>query len=297
MEIEKLLAQARRLELKTGFLARSHYAGLYRSAFRGQGMEFAEVREYSEGDDVRLIDWNVSARSQTLYVKRMVEERERQVLLLLDTSGSLSFGSRNRSKFDLLTELAALLAISGFYARDRMSLALFSERVDLFIPAAKGWNHAARLIREMVSRQPQGWARDLEPVWNFLVSPGIPRSLVLMLSDFQAPFRPSNALAAGCRKHELVLLLLSDPREWDLPPVGRIRLEDPESGRSRVVNTNSGELRRSYREAGLRKRADLEQLLRANGADWVELSTAHAYEGTLRRFLEARSVRRGCRRP
>lgn len=297
MELEKLLTQARRLELKTGFLARSHYAGLYRSAFRGQGMEFAEVREYSEGDDVRLIDWNVSARSQTLYVKRMVEERERHVLLLLDTSGSLAFGSRDRSKFDLLLELASLLAISGFYARDRVSLALFSERVDLFVPAAKGWNHTARLIREMVSRQPRGWAGDLEPVWNFLISPGVGRSLVLMLSDYQAPFQPSNALAAACRKHELVLLLLSDPREWDLPPVGRIRLEDPESGRSRVVNTNSGKLRISYREAGQRKKAELERLLRANRVDWIELSTAGAYEATLRRFLEARSVRRGCRCP
>jgi uncharacterized protein (DUF58 family) len=230
-------------------------------------------------------------------VKRMVEERERHVLLLLDTSGSLCFGSRNRSKFDLLLELAALLAISGFYARDRVSLALFSARVDLFVPAAKGWNHTARLIREMVSRQPQGSAGDLEPVWNFLISPGIPRSLVLMLTDFQAPFKPSNTLAAGCRKHELVLLLLSDPREWDLAPVGRMRLEDPESGRSRVVNTNSEELRKSYREAGLRRRAELQRLLHANQVDWVELSTAAAYESTLRRFLEARSVRRGCRRP
>ena len=143
MRLEDLLAKAQRIELKSRYLARSHYAGLYLSAFKGQGLEFADVREYSEGDDMRLIDWNVSARSQSLHVKKMVEERERNVLVLLDTSGSLAFGSIRRTKYDLIVELASLLVLSGFLARDRVSLALFRQRVNLFIPPAKGWNSSS----------------------------------------------------------------------------------------------------------------------------------------------------------
>jgi uncharacterized protein (DUF58 family) len=295
MDLERLLAQARHLELKTRHLARSHYAGLYRSAFRGLGMEFADVREYSEGDDVRLIDWNVSARSQSLFVKRMAEERERNVLLLLDSSGSLRFGSVRRTKFDLLLELGSLLVISGFYAKDRVSLAVFGARVDLYVAAAKGWNHAARLIREMVSRRPEGFALDIEQVWSFLNSPGVPRSLVILLTDFQAPLKPSNSFSAACRKHEAVAILVSDPREWELPEVGRIRVQDPETGRTGLVDTGSAEVRDQYRRNGQRRREQVFRLLHTTGVDWVEFSTASEYESTLRRFLEMRSLRRGCR--
>jgi len=291
MELDRLLARARHLELKTRHLARSHYTGLFRSAFRGQGMEFAEVREYSEGDDVRLIDWNVSARSQSLYVKRMAEERERNVLLLVDGSGSLAFGSVRRTKSDLLVEIASLLVISAYFARDRVSLAVFRSKVEPYVPAAKGWNHAARLIREMVSMHPHGRAGNLEAVWAFLNSPGVPRSLVLCLSDFQAPWLPSNSFAAACRKHELVTVLVSDPREWSLPPVGRIRLHDPETGGGRVINTRSAKLRSAYEDRARHTRKEVEQLFRSNGVEWLELSTGSAYEAALRRFLELRGAK------
>jgi uncharacterized protein (DUF58 family) len=297
MEINDLMARAQRLEIRSRYLARSRYAGLYRGAFRGQGVEFAEVREYSEGDDVRLIDWNVSARSQSLYVKRMEEERERSVMLALDTSASLDFGSGSRTKFNLLVEVAALLALSGSCARDRVSLALLRNRVDLYVAPAKGPNHAARLVREMLACRPDGRGDSVEDVWAFLISAGVPRSLVFLLTDFQCPLAAGAGFASACRKHEVVVILASDPREWILPDVGRMRVRNPETDEVRAINTHDGELRRGYEKNAVKRRETVLRVLRGFGADWVELSTAGEFEPALRRFFEARTIRRGDRRP
>lgn len=297
MRLDELLAKALRLELKSRYLARSHFGGLYRSAFKGQGMEFAEVREYTEGDDIRLIDWNVSARSHSLYVKKMVEERERNILLLLDTSGSLRFGTVRRTKFDLLVELASLFVLTAFYARDRLSLALATSRVDLFIPPAKGWNHAARLIREMVSRQAIGRVADMEAVWNFLNSPGVRRSLVILLTDFTVPLAASNHFCAATRKHEILAIFASDPREWSLPNVGLTRLEDPETGQVKVIHTGREEVRSEFHKRAAARRSEVLRILGVNDVDWAEFSTGTDYEASLRRFLEARALRRGYRHP
>jgi len=297
MDINDLMARAQRLEIRSRYLVRSRYAGLYRAAFRGQGVEFAEVREYSDGDDVRLIDWNVSARSQSLYVKRMEEERERSVVLALDTSASLNFGSVSRTKFNLLVEVAALLALSGSYARDKVSLALLRDRVHLYVAPAKGPNHAARLVREMLACRPEGLGQSVEPVWSFLNSAGVPRSLVFLLTDFQCPLSGGAGFASTCRKHEVVAVLASDPREWTLPDVGRIRMRDTETGEVRSINTHDRELRRTYEQNARKKRDALLGVLRGFGADWVEVSTAGEFEPALRRFFEARTVRRGDRRP
>ncbi len=255
-------------------------------------MEFSEVREYSPGDDIRLIDWNVSARAPSLYVKRMEEERERNVLILMDASGSLRFGTVRLRKFDLLVELGSLLAVSAYYAKDRVSLAVFRAKVDHYFPAAKGWNHAARLIREMVARAPEGNSPGIEPVWAFLNSPGIPRSLVVLLTDFMVPVTASNALAAACRKHEIIAILVSDPRESELPRIGWIRVQDPESGEGKVVNTDSPLVRERLRQTAAMRRNELTAVLHGSGIAWLELSTGCPYEGALRRFLEQRSARR-----
>jgi uncharacterized protein (DUF58 family) len=297
VNLNELLALAGRLELKSRFLARSRYAGLYRSAFRGQGMEFAEVREYADGDDIRLIDWNVSARSQTLYVKRMTEERERNVIVVLDTSASLGFGSVRRSKFELMAELASVLVLSAFFGRDRVSLACFGTKLDLFVPSAKGWTHAARLVREIAGRKPEGACEHLDTVWNFLNSPAVPRSLAFLLTDYQAPLFPGNSFAISCRKHELVVFLVSDPREWNLPDVGRIRLQDPETGRSSLINTHGKGVAAAFAHAAATRRTALLSLLAAQGADFAEFDTGTDYDAGLRRFLERRSVRKGYRRP
>jgi uncharacterized protein (DUF58 family) len=290
--LDELLARAKRLEVKARHLARSQFAGLYRSAFRGQGMEFAEVREYCDGDEIRLIDWNVSARAQSLYVKRMAEERERNVLLVLDTSGSLRFGTRRRTKFDLLQEVASLLALACAGARDRVSLALVRSRIEYYVPAAKGSNHTARVVREIAGCRAEGKGENLEPLWDFLNSAGVPRSLVFLFTDFEAAVILSNSLAAACRKHELVAVLASDPREWSLPKVGRVRVRDPETGAFRILNTSDSRLRREFEERAAIKRASLLKVLRGGGATSVELQTDQDYEPVLRRFLENRSLRR-----
>jgi uncharacterized protein (DUF58 family) len=293
---DDLLGRAGRLELRTRHLVRSRFAGLYRSAFRGQGMEFSEVREYVDGDDVRLIDWNVSARTQSLHIKRMMEERDRNVLVLLDTSASLAFGSIGRTKFDLLVEVAAIFVLAGYSARDKVSLALAQDRVDRYIPPSKGWNHAVRLVREMAACRPAGGATTLEPVWDFLNAPGVHRSLVVLLTDFQAPFAPGNRFAVTCRKHELLVVLAGDPRDRTLPDVGRIRLRHPETGESCVIDTSRPEVRSGYERSANERWAEVCRLLRNNRADWIELSTASDPCAPLRRYMELRSLRMGYRR-
>jgi uncharacterized protein (DUF58 family) len=297
MELQDLFSRAERIALRSGHLARSHYVGLYKSAFRGLGMEFADVRLYDEGDDIRLIDWNVSARSQSLYVKRMAEERDRHILVVMDVTGSMGFGSVRRTKHDLLVEVASLLILSAFYARDRVSLALAGLSVERYIPAAKGLQHALRLVRELTAREPSAAnPPSLDPLWAFLTSPGIPRSLVFLLTDLQAPFQQGNTLAAVGRRHELVVVLAVDPRERALPAVGRIRVRDPESGGFRVINTGSRAVRDGFRREADARRASLFQILENAGADVLELGTDADLDGPLRRFLEARIARRGCRR-
>jgi uncharacterized protein (DUF58 family) len=292
MDIGSLMARAERLAIKSRHLAQSRYAGLYKSAFRGQGMEFAETREYVEGDDVRLIDWNVSARSQSFYIKRMIEERERHVLLMLDASGSLNFGSVKQTKFDLLLELAALFILSCHYSKDKISLAIFRSKIECYKPAAKGWTHALQLIREIVLQKPSGAAADMERVWAFLNSPSIPRSLVLLLTDFQAPINAGHALAVAARKHEMLAILAADPREWALPAIGRIIVGDSETGEIASINTHRRVLRAQYEKTAAGKKATLISALEGSGIEWIEFSTGEEYESKLRRFLEARQSKR-----
>lgn len=297
MQLDDLLLKARRLEIRSRHLARTQFSGLYRSAFKGQGMEFAEVREYTEGDDIRLIDWNVSARSEALYVKKMVEERERSVLVVLDVSGSLAFGSVRRTKFDLMLEMAALMILSAFYARDRVSLAVVKSQVERYIPPRKGWNHAARLIREMVACDPEGRADDLEAIWSFLNSPGIPRSLVFFLSDFQAPITPSNHFSIAARKHEILFFLLSDPREWFLPDVGRVHVRNPETGATWLLDTGKARMREEFERSAHARRESVQKALAAGGVSWAEFRTDLDYEAPLRYLLESRIVRKGYHHP
>jgi uncharacterized protein (DUF58 family) len=295
--VPELLARARRLHVKARHLALSQFAGLYRSAFRGQGMEFADVREYAAGDEIRLIDWNVSARSTSLYVKRMAEERERNVLIAIDTSASLGFGTARRTKFELAQEVAALLALACAYAKDRVSLALLGARVEAFIPAAKGWTHIERIISEIASARAIAPGCGCDAVWGFLNSAPVPRSLLFLVTDFEGPIRPGNSFSAACRKHQAVAVLVSDPREWELPAVGRLRVADPETGESRVIHTGRSASREEYKARAGRVRAAVLGTLKSAGVERLELDTGADYEILLRRFLEARIARTGYRRP
>jgi uncharacterized protein (DUF58 family) len=289
--LDTLIEKARRLELGSRHRARSRYAGLYSSAFKGQGIEFADVREYAPGDDVRHIDWNVSARSGALHVKTMNEERDRSVLVVLDTSATLDFGSVRRTKFDLAVELASLFILLAFQARDRVSLLLAGSRPDRYVAPAKGWIHTSRLIREVVSRAPAGAPPEMEQLWSFLSSPGIPRSLVVAVLDFHVRLEATSALGAASRKHEIVAFVVSDPLEFRLPDAGRIRLRDPATGRVSFVRTGRGSVRAEFARAAAERRARLRATFGASGVDCAEFSTADDYEPSLRRFLQRRSQR------
>jgi uncharacterized protein (DUF58 family) len=293
--LDLLHRKARRLETRSRHLALSGYAGWYRSAFQGQGIEFADVREYTAGDDVRRIDWNVSARSSSLHVKTMAEERDRSVLVVLDTAATLAFGSRRRTKHDLALEIAAILTLAAFCARDRVSLALVGPGLERYLPPRKGWTHAARLVREMVAREPSGPPPSFEPVWRFLISPGVPRGLVLAVVDYQAGIEPSAALRAAARKHEIVALVVSDPRESELPDVGTIRLLAPDGREVRLVRTGRKSVRAAFARAAEERRRGLRDALASAGAECVEFSTASDPEVALRDFFAAR-IRRGYRR-
>ncbi len=178
-----------------------------------------------------------------------------------------------------------------------MSLALFRSTVEAFVPAAKGWTHTERIVREIASARPGGTSGDLEPFWAFVNSAAVPRSLLFFLADFQAPLRAGNGLLAACRKHEIIALLVSDPREWALPPVGRVRVSDPESGRTRVINTDRPETRVDYERCASEARAAVTGTLRRAGIEFVHLTTGADYEAALRRFLEARIAKTEYRRP
>jgi uncharacterized protein (DUF58 family) len=297
ISVSELVARARRLQVKARHLALSQFAGLYRSAFRGQGMEFAEVREYAAGDDIRLIDWNVSARSPSLYVKRMAEERERNVLIAIDTSASLRFGTRLRTKFELVQEVAALLALACAYGKDRVSLVLFGGRIEAFIPAAKGWTHTERIVRDIASAQPAPQAEASEAIWHFLNSAPVPRSLLFLFTDFLGPLRPGNTFSAACRKHQPIAFVVSDPREWELPSVGRLRVRDPETGRLGLIHTGRRSEREAYSERAQQVRAGVHRTLKSAGIDFLELDAGADYEIALRRFLESRIAKTGYRRP
>jgi uncharacterized protein (DUF58 family) len=210
---------------------------------------------------------------------------------VLDGSETLAFGTAQRTKIDLLVELGSLLVLAGFYAGDRLSLALLSgERVSLVAPA-KGWNHAARLIREMVSRPPSGPPPPLEAFWGFLHSPGLQRSLVFFLTDYQARFEWQDSVRAAARKHEIVVLLASDPREWSLPNVGRVRVRRPGSDEVTIVRTSSPAVRAEFERRARARREAVERTIAGVGADFAEFSTADDPEVALRRFLVSRASR------
>lgn len=271
---KELLAQVRRLEIRTRKAVSETFAGSYQSVFKGRGMAFQEVRLYQPGDDVRTIDWNVSARMQAPYVKVFTEERERTAMLLLDLSGSQAFGTVEKTKRQTAAELAAVLAFSAIRSNDRVGAILFTDRVEAFIPPKKGKKHGMALITQILSLEPKGRGTDIEGALHFLGRVMKRRAIVFLLSDFLIPrtreLRGGGldlALRVAARRHELVPVVLSDPMEAELPPLGLVTVEDPETGARMEVDLGSKRIRRRYqawiageREARKRlfRRLDLE---------------------------------------
>lgn len=290
----EILAAVRRIEIRTRRLVEEVFSGEYHSVFKGTGMEFREVREYVPGDDVRAIDWNVTARTGQPFVKLYDEERELTVMLAVDLSRSGRFGSGERSKMEVAAELCGVLAFAAIANKDKVGLVLFSDRVEKYIPPAKGRSHVLRLIRELLTFEPEGRGTDLNEPLRLLGSVLKRRATVFLVSDFWAGDF-STSLSVLSRRHDVVAVRVRDPREASLPSVGLVHWVDAETGRPLLVDTSSPALRR---QLGLRVEAHdggLAHLFHSRGVDVVDVDVTASYVEPLRRFFLAREGRRGRR--
>ncbi len=291
----EILRQVRLVELRTRRLVDSVFAGEYRSVFKGQGMEFAEVREYQPGDEVRTIDWNVTARMGRPFVKRYIEERELTVVLLVDLSGSARFGTVRRFKSELAAELAAVLTMSAVRNNDRVGLVLFTDRVEHVVPPRKGRRHGLRVLRDLMVHEPVGRGTDLAGAVDYLSRMLGQRAVVFILSDFQDDGieRPLKRLA---RQHDVVAVTVADPAERTLPDAGVVRFRDPETGQTVDVDTSDHELRERFGERVETEDTERRRLLRRLAVDEIAIDTESGYLDPLLRFFRTRSVRlRGTR--
>jgi uncharacterized protein (DUF58 family) len=286
----EILKKIRALEIKTKGLVQTIFAGDYHSVFKGRGMNFDEVREYQPGDEIRAIDWNVTARLGTAYVKKFTEERELTVVLVVDVSASGNFGSVSQSKRELAAEVACLLAFSAIRNNDKVGLLLFSDRVELFIPPKKGRSHTLRIIREILYFEPAGRGTSPALALDYLNKVVTRRAVVFFVSDFQAGDF-SRELAVSGRRHDFIALHIRDQREEYLPNVGIITLEDAETGEQIEINTADRTTRGRFSAAAEAERAALYRTLRRNNIDAVSLRTGENYLPALRSFFKQRERR------
>lgn len=290
----ELLKKVRKIEIKTRSLSHQIFAGEYHSAFKGRGMAFSEVREYQWGDDIRNMDWNVTARMRTPYVKIFEEEREMTVLLLIDVSGSRLFGTTDKLKRDLITEIAAVISFSASINNDKVGALFFSDKIEKFIPPKKGRSHLLRIIRELVYFTPQSRGTDISEALRFLTNAIKRRCTAFLLSDlmdFDANDNPryEEALKIAKNRHDLSVINIYDPREREIPNVGLVRVKDSESGKFLWVDTSSKELRREYAKWGEDAFLKSKQLLRKYAVDNVSISTDQDYVKGLISFFKSRS--------
>ena len=283
MDAAEVLKKIRALEIKTKGLVQTVFAGDYHSVFKGRGMNFEDVREYQPGDEIRAIDWNVTARLGTAYVKKFTEERELTVVLVVDVSASGSFGSVSQSKRELAAEVACLLAFSAIRNNDKVGLLLFSDRVELFIPPKKGRSHTLRIIREILFFEPAGRGTAPALALDYLNKVVTRRAVVFFISDFQTGDF-SRELSVSGRRHDFIAVHIQDQREEVLPNVGIITLEDAETGEQIEINTADRTTRTRFSALAEASRAELNQTLRRNSIDAISLRTGEDYLPALRSF-------------
>lgn len=286
----EILKQVRRIEISTRGLVNEVFSGEYHSVFKGRGMSFAEVREYQYGDDVRSIDWNVTARAGSPFVKIFEEERELTVMLLVDVSASGDFGTRDRLKAEVAVEICALLAFSAIKNNDKVGLIIFSDRVEKFVPPRKGRKHVLRVLRELLYHEPEGRETDIDAALEYLAHIQRKRAVVFLVSDFRDEGF-EKALSVAGRKHDLVAIRMGDVREQELPPLGLVELEDPETGRCIVVDTSDRAFRTAFQEANARRAAALDRALKRSKVDTVDIRTGEPYAKPLMRFFRERARR------
>ena len=300
----EILKKIRQIELRTNRLVNETLGGQYHSVFKGQGMNFEEVREYQPGDEVRTIDWNVTARMNHPFVKKFVEERELTLMLVVDLSGSGLFGSGEQSKRELAAEIASVLAFSAIRNNDKVGLILFTDEVEKFMPPRKGRRHVLRVIRDILFFEPQRSGTNLNGALDFLNRVTAHRAITVVISDFldaestasgqRSPaVAPSfsTALRQANRRHDVVAVQITDPHETELPALGRLILQDAETGDVVEVNTNDT-TRRAFAEQQRQWQTELDRLLRSARVDAIQLRTNASYAGALGRFFETRERRR-----
>ncbi len=295
MDVKELMAKVGRIRILTNRLIDDQLAGDYHSTFKGQGVEFDEVRPYEVGDDVRSIDWNVTARTGIPYIKRFSEERELTILFLVDVSGSQSYGSRRRTKSELAAEVTALLALTAIRNQDKVGLVLFSDRIVKYIPPRKGRDSVMRLAREVLaaSEDAEG-GTDIAGALKFLNGVQKRKAVVFLVSDF---LQPSGAydrlLQATARHHDVICLTVSDPAESELPDAGLVELEDPETGDLVLVDTSSEAVRRAFALKALEERAALSSFFVRSRIETLELATDRPYIDSVRALFRRRARKRG----
>lgn len=277
MDTEELLKKVRRIEIKTRGLSSNIFAGEYHSAFKGRGMAFSEVREYQYGDDVRDIDWNVTARLDKPYVKVFEEERELTVILMVDVSGSLDFGTEQQTKRQMATEIAATLAFSAIQNNDKIGVIFFSDRIEKFIPPKKGRKHILFIIRELLDFQPASSRTDIGQAVEFMTNAIKKRCTVFILSDFFDPHDFSQQLMIANRKHDVCALQIYDRRMIELPDVGLMKVRDAESGEENYIDTSSKAVRRAHHEWWINNQTRLADMFAKARMDCANLRTDEDY--------------------
>ncbi len=279
METKELLKKVRKIEIKTKGLSNQIFSGEYHSAFKGRGMTFSEVREYAHGDEIRTIDWNVTARFGKPHVKVFEEERELTVMLLVDVSGSQEIGSRDQLKKELIAELSAVIAFSAIQNNDKIGALFFSDKTELFIPPGKGKKHILRIIRELIELKPTSKQTDISEALRHYTNTIKKRSIGFLLSDFGSndPETLEKSIKIANNRHDIIGLNIVDKSEEDLPNVGFVRLKDAETGRTKWLNSGSKKVRKEYRMTRLKKDEQTKNILRRSGVDFATLYTNEPY--------------------
>ena len=298
-QAREILKKVRQIEIRTNRLVNDSLAGEYHSVFRGRGMDFDEVREYVPGDEVRTIDWNVTARAGRPFVKKFIEERELTILLLVDLSASGNFGSAHQSKRELAAELASVLAFSAIRNSDKVGLILFTDQVEQYIPPKKGRRHVLRVVREILYFQPQRRGTEVAQALDFANSVIGRRAVVFLISDFQSSGNQDTALTVlrramrqTHRRHDLVAVRIQDPHEVELPAVGVLALEDAETGELMELDTLNPQVRSRFAHDAQERIAKLRRTINGEAVDSLELVTGEPYVPALKRFFETRERRR-----
>lgn len=288
METSELIKKVRKIEIKTKGISKELFSGEYHSAFKGRGMSFSEVRDYQYGDDVRNIEWNVTARTGIPHVKVFEEERELTVMLLVDVSPSSFFGTKSYLRKDLITEISAVLAFSAINNNDKVGLILFSDEIKLFIPPKKGKKHILRIIRELIDNEPAGATTDINMVLRYLNNVVKKKSICFLMSDFYSlPFTQGLQIAA--RKHDLIGMHIFDPFEKELPKAGLIKVRDAETGQTLVIDTLHKKTRKIQEEAFVEKVNTLKSKFARSGADILHIESGESYIMALHKFFKKRA--------